>query len=442
MRFLPKILTSLLVTGVVASSALLISNAYFSDTENSTGNTFQAGELDLKIDNTSYYNGKLNEGTSWTLDNLGGNPGHLFFDFNDLKPGDWGEDTISLHVANSAWACMDINITQNNDNGCNEPESIDDQNCLPDSQDLTDGELGDQLNFIFWADDGDNVFEDDETVWKQGKAIDLFTGTVWPLADTSVSIWSPSPSPIPADTTVYIGKAWCHGAIGLAPIPEGDNSPVGPVTNSGITCNGEALNNTTQTDLLKADVSFTAIQSRHNSGYLCNAPVTPSPTPPPGIATTLVINEVLPDSSCFQGQTEAQWLEIYNGYNYAVNLKNFKITDGTNTIDLVTANSVIVQPGTLVILAHSTSIFGNNKCFPDPGVTIANLGGQLNIDTGLLKLLDQNNIIIDRVEWGSSPLTPAQNQSVERQPLGFDTAALDTFNSGDFTVRNPPTPGL
>ena len=70
MQTLPKILTSLLVTGVVASSALLISNAFFSDTENSTGNTFQAGELDLKIDNTSYYNGQLNSGTTWEMDNL------------------------------------------------------------------------------------------------------------------------------------------------------------------------------------------------------------------------------------------------------------------------------------------------------------------------------------------------------------------------------------
>src|SRR3989344_8759564 len=60
----------------------------------------------------------------------------------------------------------------------------------------------------------------------------------------------------------------------------------------------------------------------------------PSPTPTP-IAQTLVINEVLPDSSCSQGQTEAQWLEIYNGFSTTVNLKNFKITDGTNTIDLV-----------------------------------------------------------------------------------------------------------
>ncbi len=43
----------------------------------------------------------------------------------------------------------------------------------------------------------------------------------------------------------------------------------------------------------------------------------PSPSPettPIPIAQTLVINEVLPDTSCMIGQKEAQWLEVYNGY--------------------------------------------------------------------------------------------------------------------------------
>src|SRR3990172_10838174 len=57
---------------------------------------------------------------------------------------------------------------------------------------------------------------------------------------------------------------------------------------------------------------------------------TPIPTPTPGIAQTLVINEFFPDTSCFQDNTEAQWIELYNGYSVMINLNNFKITDGTN----------------------------------------------------------------------------------------------------------------
>jgi signal peptidase len=164
-------------------------------------------------------------------------------------------------------------------------------------------------------------------------------------------------------------------------------------------------------------------------------------TPTPAIAQYLVINEVLPDSACSQGGTEAQWLEVYNGYPYLVNLKNFQITDGTNLIDLVTAASVEVPSGGFALLAHSASIWGKNKCFDNHGVTTANLGGTLNIDTGKLQLLDKNDVVIDTVIWGTGPLTLAQNQSIEREPDGLDSGSGSYFNTGDFVVRDTPMAG-
>ena len=99
-----KILVSLSVIGVVAAIVVGGTIAYFSDTETSTGNTFTAGAIDLTIDNESYYNGVRSEGTSWQLADL---IDQLFFNFSDLKPGDWGEDTVSIHVDNNdAWACV------------------------------------------------------------------------------------------------------------------------------------------------------------------------------------------------------------------------------------------------------------------------------------------------------------------------------------------------
>jgi len=162
----------------------------------------------------------------------------------------------------------------------------------------------------------------------------------------------------------------------------------------------------------------------------------------PPIAQTLVINEVLPDSSCFQGQKEAQWIEVYNGFPTDVNLKNFKITDGTNIIDLVTATNITAEAGKFVLLAHDTSIFGNNKCYHDHGSTVANLGGQLNIDVGFLQLLDAQNNVIDTVHWaGTTGLTPVLNQSIERVPVGKDSALGSNFEPTDFIVRETPTSG-
>jgi signal peptidase I len=162
------------------------------------------------------------------------------------------------------------------------------------------------------------------------------------------------------------------------------------------------------------------------------------------VAQTLVVNEVLADSSCFQGQTEAQWLEIYNGYTTSINLKNFKISDGTAIIDLVQSNT-IVAPGSFALLAHSAGIFGNNGCYDTNGVTVANLGGgQFDIDSGTLQLLDPNNTVIDTVQWGPSVtgLNPSQNQSIERDPDGKDTATGTNFAAADFVVRFTPQPGL
>ena len=256
----------LLIIVIGTISILRLTSAFFSDTETSSGNTLTAGELDLKIDNTSYYNQASNSATTWPSDNL---PGHLFFDFNDLKPGDRGEDTISLLVQNPAWACMKISLTQNTDENCTEPEIPDDPDC-PDT-----GDLAQQLNFAFWADDGDNVYEANETIFKTGSAQALFDGATWTLADSGSSIW-PTPGPLPANVTQYIGKFWCFGTLTPAPVAPGANDPT-QVT--GFLCDGQSLNNASQTDKVLADVEFTAIQSRHNPNFFCTGGrITPTPT--------------------------------------------------------------------------------------------------------------------------------------------------------------------
>jgi predicted ribosomally synthesized peptide with SipW-like signal peptide len=56
---------SLPLLGLSLVLAIGLTGAFFSDTETSTGNTFQAGAIDLKVDNTSYYNGVFNPATSW-----------------------------------------------------------------------------------------------------------------------------------------------------------------------------------------------------------------------------------------------------------------------------------------------------------------------------------------------------------------------------------------
>ena len=189
--------------------------AFLADSGTSTGNTFATGVVDLKIDNESYATdnwGKLyfSTSTSWALSNLAGK---LFFNFADVKPGDIGEDTISMHINNNnAYACMNVNLTGTPENGQNEPEAA-----VDPTAGTNDGELQNYLYFTFWADDGDNVYEKGEKIFKQGLAKDIFNGDNWALADSKTNVWDGS-GPIPGDTTKFIGKAWCFGSSTPNPI--------------------------------------------------------------------------------------------------------------------------------------------------------------------------------------------------------------------------------
>jgi len=260
-----KILKSILTIALVTTVVVGASQAFFSDTETSAGNTLDAGAIDLKIDNDSWYNGEWQDGMSWELDELAG---HLFFNYYDLKPGDWGEDTISLHVYdNDAYICADVTLTSSEENDITEPESK-----LNDDGET--GELAKEINFIWWADDGDNVLETKE----EGSVVWSNLGDAWlnqahtiALADSQVNIWNPGkgPGPVTGGENYFIGKAWCYGELAMVPVP-GDEG-INPGENSGIHCNGEPVTNISQTDSATLDVSFTAVQSRHNEGFVCGS---------------------------------------------------------------------------------------------------------------------------------------------------------------------------
>lgn len=79
---------------------------------------------------------------------------HKFFNFNDIKPGDYGEDTVSLHVTdNDAWGRMKIDVTKDSDGTCVDPE-IEAENGLCVADGINNGELRKNLAFSVWLDEG------------------------------------------------------------------------------------------------------------------------------------------------------------------------------------------------------------------------------------------------------------------------------------------------
>lgn len=279
-----KIAVSALTIFAVAAAVVGATTAFYSDTETSRGNTLTAGAIDLGLDNESYYNGELNNGTTWGLsydldDGKGpGNSGaYLYFAMSDLKPGDYGEDTISLHVNNNdSWVCSDVTLTGDNDNGITEPEG--------DDGDTTDGpwagELADAIDFIWWADDGDNVLESDEQTLPSGPLGVLGqngTATVT-IADSAGSIYPdsqlrPVTGAIIGAQTYYIGKGWCFGNLVKTPVTQDDRGKTGtngPIQRgAGFTCDGANEDNMTQSDSLTATIAFRAEQERNNGSFTC-----------------------------------------------------------------------------------------------------------------------------------------------------------------------------
>ncbi len=282
--------------------------AFFSDTETSTGNTFVAGDIDLKIDNNSYAidfnipnyqfvpDGDLvaNPANSWEISDLIAGT-HKFFNFDDLKPGDYGEDTISIYsLSNNAWMCAAIRVTDDSDQSCTEPELSDDPTCTTPG--TGQGELDSILNFAFWADDGDNVYEPvdqgpgkAETIFLGGPLSSFASSTQQiPLASPSGGAFGTNPLPgvnnlVTNNPHVHIGKIWCVGT--LTPtnlVQDGSDNSRSPLTGTGFTCDGTSVNSAAQTDKVQGDIQFYAVQSRHNPDFSCArdyTPVWPTPTP-------------------------------------------------------------------------------------------------------------------------------------------------------------------
>lgn len=289
---------------VVFVAALVVggTGAFFSDTETSTGNTFTAGAIDLTVDSEAHYNGSIclpNTNTddpddytwqggneypvglpctgTWAATDLGA---ETFFSYADVKPGDEGENTISLHVNNNpAWACIDVVLTKNDDVSSTEPELDELGEVAEDAGNAFDGELAQNMKFAAWLDqgatagwqgkgqdagEGDNIWQGEvaEPLLfsnQSGPASDVLGGKSYPLAMPGLN----GSTPIAPNQTNYIGLAWCAGT---------QTVDIGTDT---ITCNGAGMGNIAQTDMMEASISFRVEQSRNNDSFTCVLPTGP-----------------------------------------------------------------------------------------------------------------------------------------------------------------------
>jgi predicted ribosomally synthesized peptide with SipW-like signal peptide len=231
-----KIILSLSILAAVGAVVVAGTSALFSDTETSTGNTFTAGAIDLKVDSQCSYNGVASsECGLWKLKDLVPTS-DKFFNFSDVKPGDYGENTISLHVINNdAWVCAEVVNLTSDDNGLTEPESV-----VDTTGGAGEGELQNTMVWTVWRDDGtgggvagDNIQNGTEQTLATGYPIN----GVLPVYDSTTGTGA-----LPSGTIGYLGVSW--------------NLPAG-------------IGNKVQTDSLIGDISFNVVQARNNTNFRC-----------------------------------------------------------------------------------------------------------------------------------------------------------------------------
>lgn len=165
--------------------------------------------------------------------------GDTFWNFTDVKPGDWGKNTISLHVYNNdAYACLMPSKVVDQENGLVDPELA-----LNDVEPV--GELSQYLEFFMWNDkNGNNIFD------SATENIVVPAGTLLGSLSTQNALDLQSPAPV-----TLLGVQWCAG----------NQTQVGDIVN----CDGSTMGNIAQTDKVVADFVAYAVQQRNNSGFTC-----------------------------------------------------------------------------------------------------------------------------------------------------------------------------
>lgn len=351
-----KILLSSGLIVFMAAVVISATGAFFSDTETSTGNTFTAGALDLKVDSQSHFNGLVcvvsEQGSTWQVPQGGQSvgpehypqpgmpctgtwaetdliPGSLafrFFNFDDLKPGDEGENTISLHVTdNDAWGCFIVDRVSDLDVTCTEPESedADDVSCVADI--AAAGELGAALTFDAWLDEGsvpgfqcnnpadnatagascaadllegDNILNGVEVLFWNDETVDA--ASEGPFAMSEV-LAAANVAHACETQTGHTNYGVCHGLAD-------DGRMVGSATYYwGLAWNiPDTAGNEIQTDSLVMDMVFEIEQHRNNPNFTCTPP-TPEPE-----ATTLTLEKVIQQDG-INVVTEALWTLTASG---------------------------------------------------------------------------------------------------------------------------------
>lgn len=235
-----KVLLAFGMIVFTAAAVAGVTGAFFSDTETSADNVFQADTLDLEvgIDSSSTI-GNL------SLASLDGN--EALFNFQGLIPGESDGGFFKLRANQDAWACMAAEVTSTPENDRLDPET--------DAGDVTPniGELQNFLQLATWIDaDEDGVYDSGEAGLQVADITD-FDGAWMTLMDST--------NVLNLDDNVRgeVGFQYCFGTF---------VDPLDPAAG----CDGSNPDtNQAQTDGVEMTMKFIGMQFANNPNFSCGS---------------------------------------------------------------------------------------------------------------------------------------------------------------------------
>ncbi|QUO47940.1 choice-of-anchor W domain-containing protein [Halorubrum ruber] len=241
-----KMLVGLGAVGVASAGAGLGTTAYFNDTETFENNTLTAGSLDLFVNYDASYDsdGTVVNQAETAAGEQDGTPAGMFYDLEDVKPGDSGEVKFCFEIVDNPsymWACGDLSQAEN---GINEPESA-----VDDTPDL--GELGDSIvASLAYCDEDGEPLADGEIV--SGSLVDVIAA----ISSGAALDGDGMAGLVPGEQAEYAD---------VVEPDEGEAFITGPC----VCLSWEiptTVGNEIQSDSLTMNFEFHAVQSRHNDG--------------------------------------------------------------------------------------------------------------------------------------------------------------------------------
>jgi predicted ribosomally synthesized peptide with SipW-like signal peptide len=244
MKFLNKkvlLASGMLVFGLATVAGF--TGAFFSDTETSQENVFQAGTLDLEVgmdsDSTLGFQ---------PLASLTGN--EALFNFQGLIPGASEGSFFTLRASSDAWACVapTLGDTPENDRLAPEISSGD------ISAGSNSGELQNFLQVAMWTDaDEDGTFSTGDSDLQVFDVTDM-DGTYLPLFDSSTT-----GTYMDSGDRREVGMAYCFGEFTNPSNPSAGCDGSNPDTNQA------------QTDAAELTFAFLGMQRANNDSFTCDS---------------------------------------------------------------------------------------------------------------------------------------------------------------------------